>query len=277
MTFFEAVFLGVLQGATEYLPVSSSGHLILAEHLLGLPDIPLVFDVMLHIGTLFAVLVYFQKDWLSMTSSLFYFKWGKRDDDKDDDKRDKNLYRRLPMCLMLGTIPGGLGGLVFSRYAETVFRSPWIVVFMLLTVAFLLALAERFSGMEREFSNIGLKDALIIGCSQALAIVPGVSRSGITMGTAMLLGLKREAAARFSFLLSAPIIAGSGLYEGFKLLRQQGLGAFSPDFVWGPLAAAVSGYLAVSFLMRYVARHTFYPFVYYRIIVSLFVAIILIK
>lgn len=262
MATFDAVFLGVLQGVTEFLPVSSSGHLILAEHFMGLPDTPLAFDVTLHLGTLLAVLAYFQRDWFSMAASIF--------------KRNEGEKRRLFAFLLLGTIPGGLGGLLLLHYAETVFRYPWLVVVTLSAVALLMALAERLSGRGRVFSNIRLKDALIIGFSQALAIVPGVSRSGITMSAAMFLGLEREAAARFSFLLSAPIIAGSGLYEGLKMLRHGG-DAFNLDFIWGFLAASISGYLAVSFLMRYLVRYTFYPFVYYRIALALLVAIILLN
>lgn len=262
MTTFEAVFLGAIQGLTEFLPVSSSGHLILAEHFMGLPDTPLAFDVTLHLGTLLAVLLYFQSDWFSMAASIF--------------KRHEGEKRRLFVFLLLGTIPGGLGGLLLSHYAETVFRSPWLVVITLLAVALLMALAERALGRGRAFSSIRLKDALIIGFSQALAIAPGVSRSGITMSAAMFLGLEREAAARFSFLLSAPIIAGSGLYEGLKMLRHGG-DTFNLDFVWGFLAAGISGYLAVSFLMRYLVRHTFYPFVCYRVALAISVAIILIS
>lgn len=262
MTIFDAIFLGVLQGITEFLPVSSSGHLILAEHFMGLPNTPLVFDVTLHIGTLVAVLAYFQHDWFSMAASIF--------------KRNEGEKRHLFVLLLVGTIPGGLGGLLLSHYAETVFRSPWLVVITLSAVAFLMALAERLSGQWRVFSSIRLKDALIVGLSQALAIVPGVSRSGITMSAAMFLGLEREAAARFSFLLSAPIIAGSGLYEGLKMLRH-GWGVFNLDYIWGFLAATISGYLAIAFLMRYLVRHTFYPFVYYRIALALSVAIVLIN
>jgi undecaprenyl-diphosphatase len=260
MTTFEAVFLGVLQGATEFLPVSSSGHLILAEHFMDLPDTPLAFDVTLHLGTLLAVLLYFKGEWFSMAASIF--------------KRHESEKRRLFVFLLLGTIPGGLGGLLLSHYAETVFRSAWLVVITLLAVAVLMALAERTLGQGRTFSNIRLKDALIIGLSQALAIAPGVSRSGVTMSAAMFLGLEREAAAKFSFLLSAPIIAGSGLYEGLKMLRDGG-NTFNLDFVWGFLAAGISGYLVVSFLMRYLVRHTLYPFVCYRIALAVLVAIIL--
>lgn len=264
MTISQALFLGVIQGATEFLPVSSSGHLILAEHLLGLPDTPIVFDVTLHLGTLVAVLAYFRRDWVAMARSL-------------SGSAEARATRRLAAMLIVGTIPGAFGGWMLSHYAETAFRSPWLVTATLAGVALLFLLAERFAGHMRAFPSIGFKDALVIGVSQALAIVPGVSRSGITMSAALFMGLERQAAARFSFLLSAPIIAGSGLYEGLKMLRRPWTGGLSGlDFVWGFIAAAVSGYLVIAFLMRYLVKHTFYPFIYYRLALALLVAVVLI-
>ncbi len=249
-----SVILGLLQGATEFLPVSSSGHLILAEHFLGLADTPISFDVTLHLGTLLAVLSYFWRDWLDMLKGL--------------------PESRLLYLLVLGTIPGAALGYLMEDIVSTTLRSPWVVVATLSGVALLLYCGERWSRQERAFEGIGWKDALVIGCAQAMAIVPGVSRSGITMTAALFLGIERQAAARFSFLLSAPIIAGAGLFEGLKLW-EEGLHGLNACYAWGLFAAVVSGYVAIAFLMRFLTRHTFYPFVYYRLALALLVATLL--
>lgn len=258
----EAIFLGILQGVTEFLPVSSSGHLVLAEYFLGLKDTPIAFDVTLHLGTLISVLLYFWQDWLGMARSLV--------PEKTPRKRD----RQLLFLVLIGTVPGAFLGYFLEGAASTVFRSPWVVVSTLSGVALLLWLAERLASHKRSFKKLGWKDAIGVGAAQALAIVPGVSRSGITMTMALFLGFERRAAARFSFLLSAPIIAGAGLYEGLKLW-QDGSDTLDMDFLWGFVAAGLSGYIVIAFLMRYLARHTFYPFVYYRLILALIVAVAL--
>lgn len=255
----EAIFLGILQGVTEFLPVSSSGHLVLAEYFLGLKDTSIAFDVTLHLGTLISVLLYFWQDWSGMAKSLVPGKTSKKGD------------RRLLFLVLIGTVPGALLGYFLEGAASTAFRSPWIVVATLSGFALFLWLAERLASHKRSFKKFGWKDAISVGIAQALAIVPGVSRSGITMTIALFLGFERRAAARFSFLLSAPIIAGAGLYEGFKLW-QDGFGTLGMDFLWGFIAAGLSGYLVIAFLMRHLARHTFYPFVYYRLILALIVA-----
>ena len=262
MTTTVAIFLGILQGVTEFLPVSSSGHLVLAEYFLGLKDTPIAFDVTLHLGTLISVFLYFWRDWLGMAKSLVPGKTSRKGD------------RRLLFLVLLGTVPGAFLGYFLEGAASTVFRSPWVVVATLSGVALLLWLAERLASHTRGFKNFGWKDAIGVGTAQALAIVPGVSRSGITMTIALFLGFERMAAARFSFLLSAPIIAGAGLYEGLKLW-QDGFGTLGMDFLWGFIAAGISGYLVIAFLMHYLARHTFYPFVYYRLILALIVAVAL--
>ncbi len=261
MNVWEAVFLGVLQGITEFLPVSSSGHLVLAEYFLGLKETSLAFDVTLHLGTLLAVLAFFYRDWTGMAKSI---KPGCRAPEE----------RRMLLFLIAGTVPGAAAGFFLEHAVSACLRSPWVVVCTLSGVALLLGLAERIARHERQFSSIRLPDALLIGISQALAIIPGVSRSGITMTCGMFLGLSREAAARFSFLLSAPIIAGAGLYEGLKLLSRGGT-EITMNFLWGFVASAVSGYLVIAFLMNYLRTHTFYPFVYYRLAVAAVVAAVL--
>ncbi len=259
MTNLEAAFLGILQGFTEFLPVSSSGHLILAEHFMGLSDVPLAFDVTLHLGTLLAVLGFFYRDWLDMLLSLF--------------NRAENMAgdRRLFMYIMAGTIPGAVVGYLLEDIVSSVLRSPWVVVFTLSAVALLLALAERTAVNRKKVSDMRLMDALVVGTCQALAVVPGTSRSGITMTGAMFLGFSRAEAARFSFLLSAPIIAGAGLYEVKKLFETGGT-VPGVEYLTGFVAAAVSGYAVIAFLMHYLRRHTFYPFVIYRLVLAAVVA-----
>jgi undecaprenyl-diphosphatase len=259
MTVIEAVLLGLLQGATEFLPVSSSGHLVLAEYFLGLTETPLAFDVLLHMGTLLSVLTYFWQDWLGMARSVV------------PGSGQQRGYRSLLALIALGTVPGVFFGFLLEDVASTAFRSPWVVVFTLSSVALLLFLGERLANHRRDLTGLRWKDALCVGIAQAVAIVPGVSRSGITMTAALLLGFQRTAAARFSFFLSAPIIAGAGLYEGLKLWRE-GLEGLSSVCLWGFVAAALSGYLVIAFLMRYLVRHTFYPFVWYRLVLAATVA-----
>ena len=262
MNVFEAIFLGILQGITEFLPISSSGHLVLAEYFLHLREGGLAFDVILHMGTLVAVLAFFLRDWLSMFGSLFP---GSKDE----------ASRRLFVLLLMGTVPGAVAGFFLEHAASTYFRSPWVVVYTLSGVALLLFWADRKALQKKDLDHIGLREGLLIGVSQALAIVPGVSRSGITMTCALCLGLTREAAARFSFLLSAPIIAGAGLYETIKLARH-GFAGVDSNYLVGFLASAISGYLVIAFLMNYLKRHTFMPFVIYRLILAAVVALILI-
>lgn len=259
MTNFEAILLGTLQGFTEFLPVSSSGHLILAEHFMGLSEVSLVFDVTLHMGTLVAVLVYFRADWLEMFLSLF----SRRED------RDEN--GRLLLYILAGTIPGAVAGYLLEDFVSTVLRSPWVVVCTLSGVALLLALAERIARHVRGIKDMKLKDGFVIGLCQALAVIPGTSRSGITMTGAMFLGFTRWDAARFSFLLSAPIIAGAGLFEAKKVYEAGGAMP-GMEYLWGFAAATLSGYGVIAFLMRYLRHHTFYPFVIYRLVLAVVVA-----
>ncbi len=260
---YEAIFLGVLQGITEFLPISSSGHLVLAEYFLGLSDTSIAFDVMLHMGTLVAVLIYFYKDWFNILSSLL-------------PNSNDVVSRRLFFYLIIGTIPGAFIGFFLEHMAETVFRSPWVVVSTLASVAILLLLAEKFAKHIKNINELKVKDAFLIGLSQAFALIPGVSRSGITMTCALFLGFNRQTAAKFSFLLSAPIIAGAGFYEGLKLLRQ-GAAFVGTNYMLGFLASLISGYLVIAFLMNYLKNNTFFPFVIYRLVLAAVVAITLFR
>lgn len=248
----EAIFLGVVQGATEFLPISSSGHLILTEALLGIQG-ELAFEAFIHLGTLLAVLIYFRRDWLTIFSSF----------------KNPGLGRSLFLMLCVGTIPGALAGLFLEDIVSAHFRTPERVAFMLILMSFPLLAGELFGRKHKKIRELGLLGAGVIGLAQALALIPGTSRSGITMATGLLLGLSRAEAAHFSFLLSAPIIAGAGLFEGFKIVSS---GKWPAELLFsGTLAAFLSGWLAISFLLQFLKTRTFYPFVVYRLLIAMVV------
>jgi len=256
MNVIYAILLGVLQGATEFLPVSSSGHLVLAEHFLGFSEGGLVFDIALHLGTLAAILVYFRRDFLLMAKA---FLPGRGADP------EVAFYRRLFFFLCLATVPGALFGVLLEKPAETLFRSPALVATTMGGIGLLLLWAERAGRRNRDIHAISLTDALLIGLSQAVAVVPGVSRSGITMTTGLFRGLNREAAARFSFLMSAPIIFGAGVYSIPKIIKQGTSGGEGTLYLAGFVAAALSGYAVIAWLLKFVRTRSFDIFAYYRL------------
>lgn len=254
-----ALFLGLIQGATEFLPISSSGHLALAHYFLGVTDAGLAFDVALHLGTLLAILIYFRADFIAIAAALL--RPGRRDE-------ESGQRRQLFWFLVVATIPGVIAGLLFNEAAETGLRHPVMVAISLSVAGLALLAADRLGRRRRQFGTLTLKDALIIGCSQALAIVPGISRSGITITAALFRHLDRQAAVRFSFLLSAPIIFGAGVYKIPEIITDGLLTDRFTFYVSGFLAAAVSGYLVIAFLMQFVKTRTFAIFAYYRFLLS---------
>lgn len=262
----DALVLGIVQGLTEFLPVSSTGHLILAEHLLGIPSgkFGLPFDAAIHLGTLAAVLVYFRDTvsrlivaWLA---SLPRLDWRRSPES------------RLAWLLVLGTIPAVIAGALIESTAEKELRDPVLVAAMLLLFCVPLVLAERWGHGSREVADITPKDALLLGVAQSIALIPGVSRSGITIATGMLAGLRREEAAAFTFLLSAPVIAGAGGKQVFDVLRggDSAAGGFD-TYAVGLIAAAVVGYAAVAFLMRFLRTNSLLGFVAYRVVLGVLV------
>jgi len=248
MDIFAAAFLGILQGLTEFLPVSSTGHLVVAEQWLGVSPqrFGLTFDAALHIGTLLAVAVYFWKD----VAALARFS-------KDSV--------RLWGFIALGIVPAGIFGLLFENTVATIFRSQTMVVVGLLLGSAAFIVAEKWGRRQRDSSSVGVKDALAIGITQVLAFIPGISRSGITIAAGLGMQLRREDAARFSFLMAIPLFAAAGLKRlsgvEFSVLAANDILFFSA----GMVAAAVSGYLVIAFLMRYLAQHSLMPFVWYRL------------
>jgi undecaprenyl-diphosphatase len=248
----QALVLGAVQGLTEFLPVSSSAHLIIVPWMLNWNDPGLAYDVALHLGTLVALLIYYWREWLQMGASLV------------NGDREK---RRLLMLLMVASIPGAAMGLAFEKQAETIFRSPLLIAIAMASMGIALWLCDRVAPQTRKLNEIGFGDALLIGLSQAFAIVPGVSRSGSTITMARIVRIERQDAANFSFLMATPIIAGAGLMEGRHLLHS----AMNADVLIGFTAATIFGILAISALIRFVRTRSYAPFAWYRLIVAAFV------
>lgn len=279
MLILKAILLGLVQGLTEFIPISSSAHLVIIPWILQWDDSALEslpFDVALHLGTLVALLGYFAKDWAQLIragiASIVERKIG-------DD-----INRRLAWYLVIGSIPGGIIGLLFESTIEAWFHPSegMIQSSSMITMAVIIALlggllflAERLAAHRRHLGQITFKDSLLIGLAQALAIFPGVSRSGSTITAGLALGLERETAARFSFLLSAPIVAGAGLKSMFKIAKEMHSGVLTSSdlmlFVVGFIAAAISGYFCIKFLLRFLQKHSTNVFVYYRWFLALLV------
>ncbi|MGD2040159.1 MAG: undecaprenyl-diphosphatase UppP [Anaerolineae bacterium] len=254
MNIIQAIVLGVLQGATEFVPVSSSGHLVLVPWLLGWDSPGLVFDTVVHWGTLVAVLAYFWRDWWELITAWLtgLVRW---------DWRDRQA--RLMWLLILGTLPAAVIGFLLEDLFESLFGAPgWVSLFLLVTAG-LLSVSEWLGKQSRDTGDLRSRDALYIGLGQAAAIAPGISRSGATIAAGLLRGVRRADAARFSFLLSTPIIFGAGLFKLTDLFSAPDALAQLPLLAVGFLAAALSGYLCIRFLLRYLQRGKLYPFAIY--------------
>ena len=263
MTTFQAIFLGILQGLGEFLPISSTAHLILAPWFFGWSDPGLSFDVALHVGTLVAVVAFFWQDWLDI------FKSASNTLLKTNYKTKNNYASNLLWLLVIASVPGAVFGLLFDSKAEEAFRSPLLIAFTLSVVGLILYLVDKYAVHKKGIAEITIKDAILIGLSQAVAIIPGVSRSGATMTTGLKLGLSREQAARFSFLLSTPIIFGAAIVKVPHLLK----GGLSLALMLGILAAAISGYLAIKYMLRFIQKVGYAPFFCYRVLLSLAIVI----
>jgi undecaprenyl-diphosphatase len=248
-----ALFLGVVQGLTEFLPISSSGHLALLEHYLKVPGAGLGFDILLHVGTVAALLAYFRRDWLDMGRAFI------------NPSRYNRPQRKLLFFLIVANIPGALAGVLLEKQAETIFRQPLRIALLMGGVGLILLLAEKLARHRRPLDAITLRDALFIGCAQALAIMPGVSRSGITMTVALFLGFTRRSTAHFSFLLATPILAGAGMLHIPKWLKAPPEDLTFLAATLGFLAALISSYLTIKYLLHFLQRHTFIPFAVYRL------------
>ncbi|KZX16364.1 undecaprenyl-diphosphatase [Methanobrevibacter cuticularis] len=269
MDIMQAIIIGVVQGLTEFLPVSSSAHLIFIQHFLGV-SANLGFDVLLHLGTLVAVVGYFFKDIVEMVKAFFSsiadifrgrFKEGFREDN----------YKKLAWMVIIGTIPAGIVGIRFDAEIEALFNSLTVPAFFLIITGLLLYISQKITSNNKYIENTGIKESIIVGISQAIAIIPGLSRSGTTISTGLFLGFNKEFAAKFSFLLSIPAIIGATAVQ----LKNIGTGLDSNlmAYVIGFLAALISGYLAISIVLKLIKERNLNAFAYYCWIVG---AIILI-
>jgi undecaprenyl-diphosphatase len=264
MDWWQAVVLAVVQGLTEFLPVSSSGHLVLVPKLLGWTDQGLAFDVAVHVGTLLAVLLYFRRDLLPLLRGLIRWLSGDRQDAQG----------RLAVNLLLATIPVGLVGLLLNKWISENLRSPFVVAFQLAVFGVVLWLADRFGRRARGEFEVSMPQALLIGLGQALALVPGTSRSGITMTMGLLSGLTRDAAARFAFLLSIPGIALAGAYEGYKVASGAVASAPINEILIGVVVSALVGFACIHVFLRFISRIGFAPFMWYRLALAALVMVV---
>jgi len=265
---YQVVVLAVVQALTEFLPVSSTAHLALVPWLLKWRDPGLTFDVALHVGTALAVLLYFWRLW----ARLIFTGFGlpppvapprtATDPGSDEAVED----RRLLWLLAIGTVPAGVIGLALESYVKSTLRSPYVMAASMILVAFFMAYGERVTRQLRGLKDMGLPDCLLVGFAQAVALIPGVSRSGITITTALLRDFRRDSAARFSFLLATPVIAGAALYEGSKVLRTGIPSEMRLPFLLGMAIAAVVGYGVIAFFIRYLQTRTLKIFIYYRVV-----------
>ena len=260
-----AIVLAIVQGLSEFLPISSSGHLILVPSILGWPDQGLAFDVALHVGTLVALIGYFRVELLQMTRAWFASLTG----------RGLTPDGRLAWCVVIGTIPVGLVGIVFGDFIEQMLRNPLFVAAMLAGFGILMWLADRLASQRRDEYTVGWRDTLLIGCAQALALMPGTSRSGVTMTMARALGLTRLGAARFSFLLAVPGIAMAGAWEFLKLLNAPGDGTDWTITGLGFGVSALTGYLCIHVLLKFITRIGLLPFALYRLALAALIVLML--
>lgn len=264
MTTIQIIVLAVVQGLTEFLPISSSGHLVLVPYLVEWTDQGLAFDVAVHFGSLLAVVAFFREDIAGLLRGGLQLLGG--------DVKSPQPY--MALAIGLGTIPAAGAGLLFASWIEANLRDPSIIVYTLAGYGILMALADRYARRDRAISDVTIRDALVIGVAQALALVPGTSRSGVTITAGRLLGFERQDAARFSFLLSAPVILLATVYKGAELV----LGTES--VAWGQLAlgvvvSAIVAYLSIEFFMRFVSRIGLAPFAIYRLALAALILYVL--
>ncbi len=262
MDILQAIWLGVLQGLTEFLPISSSAHLILMRFWFGWeigdPQTELMFDLALHVGTLTAIVVYFWRDLTRVAGAAF------------SSDPERAVDKRLAWGIVVGCIPAALVGVLFEDPIEEFFRSQYaLIAGLLIGIGLLMAVVDKLGRKQRALESIGVLDAFLIGVAQACALIPGFSRSGITIIAGLMLGLQREAAARFSFLLATPITFGAAVWS-FRNVFKEGLSAeMVVPMLAGGAAAMVVGWLCIAFLIRYLRTRSLMPFVVYRIAIGL--------
>ncbi|SRR5579883_65222 len=265
MPLLHAIILGIIQGITEFLPISSTAHLIVIPWLLGWDDGGLTFDIALHVGTLAAVLIYFIREWVQIIGQGFGLNIGR------DPVLAKN--RNLLWLLALGSVPAGIIGYLFEKQAESSLRSPWIIGTTAIVIGVVMWVADRSGRRNKDLGHLTARDAVAIGTGQALAIIPGVSRSGITISTGLFLNLDRQTAAKFSFLLLTPVTGGAAFKKLWDLMRHgRGIPAdMHTAFLAGMAVSAITGIFVIGFFINYLRSRTLSFFVWYRIVFGIIV------
>jgi undecaprenyl-diphosphatase len=262
MTLWQAVILGAVQGLGEFLPISSSAHLVIVPWLFRFSDPGLTFDVALHFGTLIALVAYFYKDWFRLLKAAFTSLTKKRVNYSSEEK--------LFWYLVLASIPGAVFGYLLEKQAETIFRSPLLIALMMTVMGIFLLAADQASRKNKDLQQVSFLDSILIGLSQAMALIPGVSRSGITITTGLSRGLTRTAAARFSFLLATPITAGAALLKA-KAFFHAGI---NREALVGIAVSTFFGFLSIKYMLAYLQKYTYRVFVVYRFLFSLVVVVV---
>src|SRR5579862_8757335 len=264
MPIYQVIVLAIVQGLTEFLPISSTAHLYLTSWLFGWQTESLTFDIALHIGTLLAVLIYFARDWVQIIAHGFGVRWG-RDEELE-------LNSGLLWLLVIGSIPVGIAGLLFNKQAEGPWRNPLVIGCTLIGLGVLLGIAEWTGRKTRDIAGVNFLDAAAIGIAQAFAVVPGVSRGGITITAGLFRNLSRETAARYSFLLSTPAIGAAAAKAAYDLVKHK---AFDPNMetalVVGIAVSAVTGMIVIAWFLRFLRHRSLWFFVFYRIIFGIMV------
>jgi undecaprenyl-diphosphatase len=264
MPIYQAVVLAIVQALTEFLPISSTAHLVLIPWLFGWKDGGLTFDVALHAGTLVAVIIYFFRDWVQIIGQAFGLNIG-----SDPDLRQN---RNLLWLLAAGSIPIGIVGYLFDKQADTTWRQPYVIGTMLILVGIVMWIAEGRRIGSKSMSTIQMNDGIAVGLAQAVSVIPGTSRSGATISAGLFRNMNRETAARFSFLLSTPAIGAAVLKKGWDIHKEGGIPAdMKAPIVVGIIVSGVLGAIVIAFFLRYLRRSSLMPFVYYRIVFGIIV------
>lgn len=265
MTTFQVIVLAIVQGLTEFLPISSSGHLVLVPYFFDWSDQGLAFDVAVHFGSLVAVLLFFRQDIFGLV----------RGGVQVLGLKVETVESKLALGIALGTVPAALAGLLFVDWIEANLRSPYVIVFTLSGYGVLMFLADRFGKRQRNIADMGIGQAVLVGVAQALALVPGTSRSGVTITAARFMGFERQDAARFSFLLAVPVILLASGYSLLKLLQSDAVVAWG-QLATGVVVSAIVAYLSIEFFMRFVSRIGLLPFAVYRLLLAAVIVYVLV-
>lgn len=273
MPLLQAIVLAIVQGITEWLPISSTAHLFLTRWLLGWPEPGITFDVALHVGTLLSALIYFAPTWLRLVKVALGGKVRISDETAEHalSPEEARQERLLLWFLMAATVPGALAGVLLKKQVESTFRSAELMAWMMIVVAFIMWWADRVATQRKSLTQVTFGDAMIIGVAQATALVPGVSRSGSTISAALFRGLTRDAAARFSFLLSTPIIAGASLVKAREVWKEGLAPEMHLPFLVGTVVSAIVGYAAIAGLVRYLRTRDLKIFIVYRVLFGIII------